>query len=79
MRGVRIIFSLHSKMPIPSRKARDGMAATKATRADDGFVAAARLLGGQVLFFSNQNELLPTDNGRCDRNSGLRNRALDYR
>ena len=34
------------KMPVPSRKARDGTAATKPPFID-GFVDAARFLGGQ--------------------------------
>jgi len=33
-------------MPVPSRKVRDGTAATKPS-CPDGFVAAARILGGQ--------------------------------
>ena len=38
-------FLLSAKMPNPSRKARDGIGATKALALD--FVEAARFLGGQ--------------------------------
>lgn len=39
---------LTAKMPIPSRKARDGMAATKpVSLVGNGFVEVARILGGQ--------------------------------